>query len=35
MGQYTKAEPLLRQALTLNKEIAGEKNLAYAIGLNN
>jgi CHAT domain-containing protein len=35
MGEYTKAEPLLQQALTLNKELMGEKHPDNAINLIN
>jgi CHAT domain-containing protein/tetratricopeptide (TPR) repeat protein len=34
-GQYAKAEPLLRQALDLRKEVLGPKHPAYASSLNN
>ena len=35
MGDYAEAEPLYREALTIHKEVFGEKHPAYATSLNN
>jgi len=35
MGEYAKAEPLLRQALEIRKKALGEQHPAYATSLNN